>query len=129
VDLHLSERRALVTGSTPGIGAAIARQLASEGVAVAVARHLGVSPLSRDQVGLRAAGWTAETPLWYDILREAAILGSGDRLGPVGGRIVAEVIITLVDRDPGSVRFAGSSWEPRRTLIDLFMARATTSVV
>jgi Animal haem peroxidase len=95
----------------------------------AVARHLDISPLSRDEVGLRAAGWTAETPLWYYILREAAILGSGDRLGPVGGRIVAEVIITLLDRDPGSVRFAGSSWEPRRTLIDLFLASATTSVV
>ena len=38
-------------------------------------------------------------------------------------------IITLLDRDPGSVRFAGSSWEPRHTLIDLFLASATTSVV
>jgi NAD(P)-dependent dehydrogenase (short-subunit alcohol dehydrogenase family) len=36
VDLHLSERRALLTGSTAGIEAAIARQLASEGVAVVV---------------------------------------------------------------------------------------------
>jgi hypothetical protein len=95
----------------------------------AVARHLGVSPLSRDEVGLRAAGWTAETPLSYYVLREAAVLGSGDRLGPVGGRIVAEVIITLLDRDPGSVRFAEPSWKPRRTLIDLFLANATTSVV
>jgi hypothetical protein len=84
--------------------------------------------LSRDEVGLEPAGWTAETPLWYYILREAAILGSGDRLGPVGGRIVAEVI-TLLDRDPGSVRFAGSRWEPRRTLIDLLLASATTPVV
>lgn len=94
----------------------------------AVARHLGVPPLSRDEVGLGATGWTAETPLWYYILREAAVLGSGDRLGPVGGRIVAEVMITLLDRDPGSVRFAEPSWKPRRTLVDLFLASAITPV-
>jgi hypothetical protein len=95
----------------------------------AVARRLGVQPLSRDEVGLAALAWTEDTPLWYYILREAAVLGSGDRLGPVGGRIVAEVIVTLLDRDPGSVRFAEPGWKPRRGLIDLLMASATTSVV
>jgi Animal haem peroxidase len=94
----------------------------------AVARHLGVSPITRDEVGLEAAGWTSETPLWYYILREADVREDGDRLGPVGGRIVTEVIVTLLDRDPGSVRFAGESWEPRSALIDLLLANATTSV-
>jgi heme peroxidase len=88
----------------------------------AVARHLGVVPLSREEVGLAALGWTAETPLWYYILREAAVVESGDRLGPVGGRIVAEVIITLLDRDPASVRCAGPRWRPRRALRDLLCA-------
>jgi hypothetical protein len=95
----------------------------------AVARHLGVPPLSRAEVGLGPTGWTAETPLWYYILREAAVLGSGDRLGPVGGRIVTEVMMTLLDRDPSSVRFAEPGWKPRRTLIDLVLASATTPVV
>jgi hypothetical protein len=85
----------------------------------AVARHLGVPPLTRSEVGLQAAGWRGETPLWYYILREAAVTTAGDGLGPVGGRIVAEVIVALLERDPASVRFAGSEWKPRRRLIDL----------
>jgi hypothetical protein len=30
----------------------------------------------------------SKTPLWYYILREAAVLGGGNQLGPVGGRII-----------------------------------------
>jgi hypothetical protein len=85
----------------------------------AVARHLGVAPLSSDQVGLRTLGWAGETPLWYYILREAEATSSGDRLGPVAGRIVTEVIVTLLDRDPASVRFADAGWKPRWSLLDL----------
>jgi hypothetical protein len=85
----------------------------------AVARRLGLTPLTSEEVGLRAIGWTGETPLWYYILREAAVRSSGDRLGPVGGRIVADVIVTLLDRDPASVRFAVDEWEPGRTLPEL----------
>ena len=88
----------------------------------ALARHLGLTPLTTEEVGLRAAGWTGETPLWYYILREAAVTSSGDRLGPVGGRIVTEVIVTLLERDPASVRFADPGWEPRWALIDLLTA-------
>jgi Animal haem peroxidase len=89
----------------------------------AVAQHLGVRPLSREEVGLTATGWSGPTPLWYYILREAAVTMSGNRLGPVGGRIVAEVMLTLLDRDPGSVRSAGPEWTPRCSLIDLLTSR------
>ncbi len=85
----------------------------------AVARHLGLVPLAAADIGLGAAGWSGETPLWYYILREAAITASGDRLGPVGGRIVTEVLVTLLDRDPGSVRSADPGWRPRASLIEL----------
>jgi Animal haem peroxidase len=85
----------------------------------AVARHLGVTPLTNEQVGLGRMGWKGETPLWYYILREADVTASGDRLGPVGGRIVAEVIVTLLNRDPASVRFASDDWRPRKTLLEL----------
>jgi hypothetical protein len=37
----------------------------------------------------------------------------------VGGRIVAEVIVTLLDRDPSSVRYSPDDWEPRGALLDL----------
>ncbi len=63
----------------------------------AVARALGVAALTAEQVGLAADGWTAETPLWLYVLKEAAALHDGDRLGPVGGRIVGEVLIGIID--------------------------------
>jgi hypothetical protein len=40
------------------------------------------------------------TPLWYYILKEAEIHEDGRHLGPVGGRIVAEVFIGLLNADP-----------------------------
>jgi hypothetical protein len=89
----------------------------------AVARHMGVTPLTSEQVGLVRVRWKGETPLWYYILREADVTTSGERLGPLGGRIVAEVIVTLLDRDPGSVRFAGDGWRPRKTLLQLLTTR------
>jgi Animal haem peroxidase len=78
----------------------------------AVARELGIEPLSQDQVGLSAAGWDQETPLWLYVLKEAEALEDGDRLGPVGGRIVGEVLIGIVDADPESFRSVDRSWKP-----------------
>src|SRR5438132_7482951 len=85
----------------------------------AVARHIGVDPISAEQVGIASVGWQGETPLWYYILREAAICAGGDRLGAVGGRIVAEVLVGLVDADATSYRRSDPKWRPRRTLSEL----------
>lgn len=38
-----------------------------------------------------------ETPLWLYILRESAVLAGGDRLGPLGGRIVAETLNAAIE--------------------------------
>ena len=38
----------------------------------------------------------ASTPLWYYVLKEAEVMEGGLHLGPVGGRIVGEVIIGLL---------------------------------
>src|SRR5262245_10998675 len=49
-----------------------------------------------------------KTPLWYYVLREAAVLGAGNQLGPVGGRIVAETFARILKRDASSyVNVAG----------------------
>jgi hypothetical protein len=87
-----------------------------------VARHVGVEPLTADEVGLRRFGWRDETPLWYYVLREAAVKENGDRLGPIGGRIVAEVIIVLLDDDPNSILTAEQDWRPKHSLSQLLTA-------
>src|ERR1700728_1649993 len=85
----------------------------------AVARHIGVTPLTAEQVGITSTGWQGETPLWYYILREADACTGGHRLGPVGGRIVAEVLVGLIGADPTSFRKNTQEWRPRKTLSEL----------
>jgi hypothetical protein len=77
-----------------------------------VAHRLGVDALSADEVGLAERGWDDETPLWFYILREADVRGDGDRLGPVGGRIVGEVVVGIVDADAESFRSVEPGWRP-----------------
>jgi hypothetical protein len=78
----------------------------------AVARELRVEPLSTEQVGLAGHGWDAETPLWFYLLKEAEALHGGDRLGPVGGTIVGEVLVGIIDADPESFRAVQPDWVP-----------------
>jgi heme peroxidase len=78
----------------------------------AIARAMGVDALSSDQIGLAERGWAHETPLWLYILREADVLEDGDRLGPVGGRIVAEVLAGIIESDPESFRSVDPTWTP-----------------
>jgi hypothetical protein len=78
----------------------------------AIADRLGVPALSVEEVGLANQGWTGETPLWFYILKEADVLHDGDRLGPVGGRIVGEVLVGIIDADPGSFRSVAPDWTP-----------------
>ena len=52
------------------------------------------------------------TPLWYYILCEGQ-REDGEHLGPVGGRIVAEVLVGLLARDPNSFLRREPSWRPR----------------
>jgi Animal haem peroxidase len=78
----------------------------------AVARAMGEEPLSRSEVGLADFGWEAESPLWFYVLRESEARADGERLGPVGGRIVAEVLLGIIDGDPESYRAIEPDWTP-----------------
>jgi hypothetical protein len=78
----------------------------------AVARLLGAEPLNDEELGLRGAGWNDQTPLWLYILREAAARRDGDRLGEVGGRIVAEVLYGVIQIDPDSYLALQPDWTP-----------------
>jgi Animal haem peroxidase len=78
----------------------------------AVARVMGVPPLTADECGLRDPGLHGETPLWFYIVKEAEVRTGGARLGAVGGRIVAEVLIGLIDGDPDSYLGAAPGWRP-----------------
>ena len=97
-----------------------------------VARAMGVKPLADDKILIGQAlgpgmdtttsitalspAFAGKAPLWTYILAEAAnetfkvrdgkIVGTrspDSRLGPVGGRIVAETIVGLLEADPSSV--------------------------
>jgi len=85
----------------------------------AVARHLGETTLTAAEIGAAEAGWRGETPLWYYIQREADVRCGGNRLGPVGGMIVGEVLVGLLDLDPSSVRHAPDDWQPTASLVEL----------
>jgi hypothetical protein len=94
----------------------------------AVARDLDIEPLSRKQLlsvpGVEGAApspvgdalidgdFLEETPLWFYVLKEAEVLQEGQRLGPVGSRIVAETIIGQLRVDPTS--FINQGWDPSK---------------
>jgi hypothetical protein len=80
-----------------------------------VARAIGVTPLAAgdlQELGPLGVGFEHSTPLWYYVLREAEVVADGLHLGPVGGRIVAEVVIGLLQSDGSSYLAAQPRWQP-----------------
>ena len=80
-----------------------------------IARLMGVPTLGgADFAELRelGLGLHESTPLWYYVLREGAVMENGQRLGPVGGRIVGEVFIGLLQLDPDSYLASNPGWRP-----------------
>jgi hypothetical protein len=87
----------------------------------AIARAMRAPILSSGDLGdVRALGANLErsTPLWFYILREAHVMAQGQTLGPVGGRIVGEVLLGLLQLNRNSYLRASPGWRP--TLFDRF---------
>ena len=81
----------------------------------AIARAMNVTPLAAtDLEELRAygLGFETSTQLWYYVLKEAELVEDGLHLGPVGGRIVGEVFIGLLQSDPKSFLNAQPDFKP-----------------
>ena len=74
-----------------------------------VARHMGADILGDADLELPGGG---PAPLWYYILKEASIQAGGQHLGQVGGRIVAEVFLGLMEKDPSSYLRNEPTWKP-----------------
>jgi len=81
----------------------------------ATAAELGVPVLTAADItsGLSAAETAvlnkdgglllSKTPLWYYVLREAAVKAGGETLGPLGAKIVAETFVRMLRRDVLSI--------------------------
>ncbi len=75
------------------------------------------------------------TPLWFYILREAQVTANGEHLGPVGGRIVAEVIYGLIQGDSQSYLGQDPEWTPTYgtngtfTIVDLLTKSGTVATL
>lgn len=119
IDSFMAAGLESLPGST-GMMAILATRNLRRGIALGLpsgqgmANAFGIAPMSTAQLttGLPAAEVAvlnssgglllSKTPLWYYVLREAAVLGDGNQLGPVGGRIVAETFVRILKRDASS---------------------------
>ena len=100
------------------------------------ARHFGYPVLPKDSIAansnddlfFRRTGLLERTPLWYYLLREAALEAiyepePGNRrtvqkLGTLGSRIVAETIWQVLLADKESILNAGKGWQPPPVLLE-----------
>ncbi len=126
LDTQLSLPLANLPGSVvpppdPTVHLAVRNNLRGKRVGLAsgqqIAKAMRVAPLSNTTLGLNGLGndpgWGGQAPLWYYILREAELAPyNAERLGPVGGRIMAEVLVGLLQRDPNSYLYLNAAWKP-----------------
>jgi hypothetical protein len=94
-----------------------------------VARAMGNRVLTNAELGLTDKRWGGKAPLWFYCLKEAELLHGGRRLGPTGGRIIAETILGILSIDPNSYLNVKGGWEPAVRTVGEFLAEAGTGRV
>ncbi|AHK79454.1 peroxidase [Ectothiorhodospira haloalkaliphila] len=81
-----------------------------------VAACMGADVLNQEELWGQVPGLPTPlpvpAPLWYYILREAEVREAGQHLGEVGGQIVAEVLIGLLEGDRASFVNHAPHWRP-----------------
>ena len=106
---------------TPGNPLSLAQRNLLRGLALglpsgqAMAKVLKLKVLTPDQLNeLRQfnVGFESATPAWYYMLREAEVFKNGTQLGPLGARIVAEVLIGVLQGDRFAFLNANPNWRP-----------------
>jgi hypothetical protein len=126
IDGKLSSVLMLLPGSqapAPGLPADGVQSLASRNLmrhvnfgipsGQSIARRMGLPVLTPAQLDmLKPFDMEKSTPLWFYILKEAELMAEGEKLGPVGGRIVGEVFIGLLKADDTSYLAAQPHWTP-----------------
>ena len=130
IDTALATRLFRLRAGANGKREALARLNLQRGRALglpsgaAVARAMHVEPLDEEQLLLDRLPREVRRellrapPLWYYVLCEAQRERGpdGHHLGRVGGRIVAEVLLGLLESDPSSYLHAKAPWKPTLTL-------------
>jgi hypothetical protein len=119
IDSVLATQLEQLPGFT-GLMAVLAKRNLRRGLALGLpsgqgmAQFFGITPMSAADLSLGLPAneiallqsnggiLLTKTPLWYYVLREAAVIGGGNQLGPVGARIVAETFVRILKRDAGS---------------------------
>lgn len=103
----------------------------------AVAKAMKLAPLPPGSLAdLVALNLEERTPLWFYVMREAEVMTGGNHLGPVGGRIVGEVFVGVLQGDPMSYLSQDPDWTPHLgavadqfTMVDLLkMAGVVTAM-
>jgi hypothetical protein len=119
IDTTLSSELFALMGQPQGEPVSLAQRNLLRGLTMqvpsgqSVARAMRLPRLDPSDLGdLAALHLQDRTPLWFYVLREAQVSADGRHLGPVGGRIVAEVIVGLVQGDRQSYLRQDPEWTP-----------------